>query len=229
MSFQQTYRFINQCKIAVSKFQGGQLSKHLQNWKHLTSDQNILNMISGDSISFTDTPCTKHHAINPLSTDEIPLVNTEIKKLLKKGIIKTAFHENVEYVSPIFVTKKSDGGIRIILNLKQLNKTVEFQHFKMHTIKDVLQMITKGCYMTSIDLKDAYHSVKIDPQYQRYLKFNFENSLFQYVCYRNGLGPCPRRFTKITSGPMSVIRKQGHPICGYIDDFIFFFFFFLFI
>ena len=90
----------------------------------------------------------------------------------------------------------------------------------MHTIKDVLQMITKGCYMTSIDLKDAYHSVKIDPRYQCYLKFNFENSLFQYVCYPNRLGPCPRRFTKITSVPMSVIRKQGHPICRYIDDFI---------
>ena len=43
--------FINQCKIAVSKFQGGELSKHLQNWKKLTSDQNILNIISGDSIS----------------------------------------------------------------------------------------------------------------------------------------------------------------------------------
>ena len=106
----------------MSKFQGGQLS----NWKNLTSDQNILNIISGDSISFTDTPCTKRHAINPLSTDEIPLVNTEIKKVLKKGLIKTSFHENVEYVSPIFVTKKCDGGIRIILNLKQLNKTPTF-------------------------------------------------------------------------------------------------------
>ena len=44
----------------------------------------------------------------------------------------------------------------------------------MHTIKDVLQMITKVCYMTSIDLKDAYHSVKIDPQYQC-LKIHYFN------------------------------------------------------
>ena len=28
------------------------------------------------------------------------------------------------------------------------------------------------------------------------------------------------RVTKITSVPMSVIRKQGYPICGYINDFI---------
>ena len=40
------------------------------------------------------------------------------------------------------------------------------------------------------------------------------------MCFPNGLGPCPRKFTKLTSVPMAEIRKNGTPICGYIDDFI---------
>ena len=105
------------------------------------------------------------------------LVQSELEKLLSKGIIKKTFHEQIEHVSPIFITPKSDGGIRIILNLKNLNKCIKFQHFKMHTIKDVLQLIRKDCFMISIDLKDAYHSIKIRDD----LKFSFKNQLYKYV------------------------------------------------
>ena len=74
-------------------------------------------------------------------------------------------------VSPIFTVPKPDGGIRLILNLKELNTYVKYFHFKMETIKTVLQNITEGCFLTSFDLKDAYFSVKIHEDYQKYLKF----------------------------------------------------------
>ena len=69
-----------------------------------------------------------------------------MKKLLKKGVIKEVCHESIEYVSPIFITRKSDGGTRFILNLKQLNEYIEFKHFKMISLQDVLHLITTGCY-----------------------------------------------------------------------------------
>ena len=69
---------------------------------------------------------------------------------------------------------KPDGGIRLILNLKELNTYVKYFHFKMETVKTVLQNITEGCFMTCFDLKDAYFSVKIHDDYQKYLKFRWE-------------------------------------------------------
>ena len=52
--------------------------------------------------------------------------------------------------------------------------------------------------MVSIDLKDAYCSVKISEKFQRYLKFEFLDSLYKFVCFPNGLAPYPRKFNKIT-------------------------------
>ena len=176
-------------------------------------------MIQGDVIDIIQKPPVKHTSFNLLNTQEESLVISELKTLLLKRIIKPSIHEIDEFVSPIFITHKSDGGIRIILNLKELNKAIQFRHFKMHTLKDVLQLVSKNCFMASIDLKDAYHSIKISENYQKYLKFECFGQLYQYTCFPNGLGPCPRKFTKLTVCPMSKIRQAGYPICGYIDDF----------
>ena len=47
----------------------------------------------------------------------------------------------------------------MILNLKDLNGYIPYLHFKMDSIKTVLQNVTPGCFMASLDLKSAYYSV----------------------------------------------------------------------
>ena len=89
----------------------------------------------------------------------------------------------------------------------------------MDDIKSVLNLITRDCFMASIDLKDAYYSVKIDESFQKYLKFIWHQKLYEFVCFANGLSPCPRKFTKLTKVPLFVIRLMGIAISGYIDDF----------
>ena len=68
------------------------------------------------------------------SESEEHLVDCEISKLLKKKVIIPSEPEKYEFVSPIFIVYKSDGGIRLILNLKELNNYVEYIHFKMDNI-----------------------------------------------------------------------------------------------
>ena len=60
-----------------------------------------------------------------------------------------------------FCRPKKDGSVRIILNLKKLNESMDYQHFKMETLNHALQLMTQGCYMASIDLKDAYYSIPV--------------------------------------------------------------------
>ena len=70
-------------------------------------------------------------------------------------MIKPSIHEQEEYISPIFVTTKNDGGYRLILNLKNLNENIELIHFKMHNLKEILKMVEKNYFMASLDIKDA--------------------------------------------------------------------------
>jgi len=106
----------------------------------------------------------------------------------------------------------------MILNLKEFNKSVEHHHFKMNTLDTVTKMIKPGCYMASVDLKDAYYTVPIHKDHQKFLKFKFKGCLYKYTCLPNGLSSAPRIFTKLLKPVYSTLRNQGHTSMGYIDD-----------
>ena len=72
--------------------------------------------------------------------------------------------------------------------------------------------------MASRDLKDAYYSVPIHAQDQKYLKFQWNNEFYKYTCFANGLSPCPRMFTKLLKPVYSTLRQKGNALIGYIDD-----------
>ena len=40
----------------VNNFRGGQLEKHVRQWRKLTNDPKILSIISGDKAEFADAP-----------------------------------------------------------------------------------------------------------------------------------------------------------------------------
>ena len=90
-------------------------------------------------------------------------------------------HEPREFISPIFVGKKSDGGFRLILNLKRFNNFVEYKKFKMETISAILHLVRPGMCMAKLDIKDAYYSVPICEDHQSLLKFQYQASLFTFT------------------------------------------------
>lgn len=205
----------------VELFQGGQLKHYFGAWSALTSDKEILDIISGDKLEFNTKTPPRRSQVRPihLSIPHQTALNAEIERLLLKNIITVSTHEEGEYVSQIFPVTNSDNSIQMILNLKSLNESIQFLHFKMDSIHSVLHNITPGCFMASLDLKSAYYSVPIAPEFQKYLKFEWNGQLYQFLCYPNGLGTCPRKFTKVTKVPLAELRKDNSIISGFIDDF----------
>ena len=58
-------------------------------------------------------------------------LNQELLKLLERSIITPAADNSTLFLSPIFTIPKKSGEQRLIINLKNLNKFVKKQHFKM--------------------------------------------------------------------------------------------------
>ena len=107
----------------------------------------------------------------------------------------------------------------MILNLKNLNQDIEYNHFKMDTLLVALTLITPGCYMASIDLKDADYSVPIDGQHKKFLRFRWEGQqLWQFDCLPNGLALAPRQFTKLLKPVYAHLREQSQVSTAFLDD-----------
>ena len=91
----------------------------------------------------------------------------------------------------------------------------------MKTLQTISTILTQpNCYMATIDLKDAYYSVRTDGDNTRFLKFLYSSCSLKFVALSNGLSPGPRKFTKLTNPPLKMLRMQGYTVTTYIDDII---------
>ena len=142
------------------------------------------------------------------------IVALEIDKLLSKGLLQVSSSEEGEFTSSVFVRPKPDGTFRVILNLQCFNEFVQYYHFKMDTLESAIRLMKPGCFMASIDLKDAYHSGPVAEEDQKYLKFIFNGTLYKYTCLPNGLSSAPRVFTKLLKPVYASLRTQGHVNLG---------------
>ena len=48
----------------------------------------------------------------------------------------------------------------------------------MDSIRTIINMVTRNCFMATIDLKDTYYSVSVSRQFQRFLKFKWKDNLY---------------------------------------------------
>ena len=177
-------------------------------------------MISGMHIEFDSFQnCSPNRYVNNnFDNFDIEVINQEVSKLLSKGVISPCDYSENQNISPVFTCPKKDGTHRMILNLKAINVDVSYKHFKMDSFQSALLLVTQNCYMASIDLKDAYYSVPINPAHRPFLRFYWNNTLYQFNALPNGLALAPRKFTKLLKPVFAKLRASGHDSTSFIDD-----------
>ena len=130
----------------MEHFTAGNIKNHFVTWKSITSNDFILNVVkNGLTIGFVDIAIAPHPHIRTFSDEEITAIENEISNLISKNVITQVEWSEDNFVSGVFTVDKKDGGFRMILNLKQLNESVKYEHFKMETLEDVLNLLNRMC------------------------------------------------------------------------------------
>lgn len=201
------------------RFIAGNIQFHAEAWRKVTQDPWVLNAVQGVEIPFTSTP---YQTIEPreykMAHAQKQLMDQELKLLRDKGVIQVSAEEEGQFISNIFSRPKPNNRIRIIFDLNELNDFVEYQKFKMTSLKTAYSLLSPGAFMASIDLRDAYYSVSITKEHRKYLKFRWDNTLYQFNALPNGLACAPRFFTKIMIPVFAHVRAQAGNCFQYIDD-----------
>lgn len=190
-------------------------------WEKITSDNFILDSICHHHIEFINNIEPVQNNFNVVSVfneKETEIVSAQIDKLLKMKALEIVEPVKDQFLSPIFLRLKKNGEYRLIFNLKKLNEFIEYHHFKMDTFESTVKIIKKDCYLASIDLRHAYHSVPIAKEHQKFLRFLWNGKIFQYTCLPFGISSAPRVFTKIMKPVYAKLRALGFTNIGYIDD-----------
>ena len=189
------------------QFIAGNIANYLRTWKQLTTDEVFLKIVSGYELKFNETPVQMHLPKGTVfGNEELKNIDNEIKKLLNKGVIVTTKSCPGEFISNIFARPEKDGSHRLILNLKNLNKHIVYHHFKMETLQNVPHLIKPNSWLAVID---AYYSVPVCKQHRKYLRFQNNGNLYEFVGLPNGLSSAPRVFTKLLKPVFRKLRGEG--------------------
>ena len=94
----------------------------------------------------------------------------------------------------LFYVPKKGGGIRPILDLSFLNTFIQTPKLKMEAVSSILPYLVQGMFATSLDVTDAFLSVKVNKAFQRYLCFVLNGKVYMFLKLPFGLTSAPWAF-----------------------------------
>lgn len=199
---------------------GGRLRFFIHRWIKETSDPFILECIKGVKIPLHSRPVQlkRPPPLNMSQADKV-LISADIEKMLSTQVIKEIIPNKFTFVSQIFNVAKKDVGARSVINLRPLNSNyVDTVHFKMSCMNTVLQMISKGDFLVSIDLEQCYYHYAVYVPHKKYLVFQWLDKFYCCLTTPFGLACMPRICTKTISVLLSALRKQNIQVVAFLDD-----------
>lgn len=200
----------------------GSLHLFFNQWCAITDDPVVLSWVKGYKLPFSRyVQQTRVPSESTYSQSELKIYIYAINDLCASGAVSECEPCDGQYLSSYFLIKKSNGKNRLILNLKSLNKFIDTKHFKLEDLRTTIKLISKDCYMTSIDLKDAYFFVRISEDSKKYLRFKFQSKTYDFNVLPLGLNTAPFVFTKLMKPGMSHLRSLGFQSTIYLDDMCF--------
>ena len=112
------------------------------------------------------------------------------------------------FYSSEFIVPKHTGGLQPILRFKEFNHYMQVSTFKMHTIRQVWELIQQGSYGFSIDLKDVHLHIPIVKYHQCFLCF-LQHKPYEWKVLPFGLPMAPRVFISTTEPILFLCNYKG--------------------
>ena len=128
-----------------------------------------------------------------LSRVEIQTLCDFIDEHLRSGFIHQT---SSPHGAPVLFVKKKDGGLRLCIDYRGLNKISKKDRYPLPFISDLLSTASKARIYTTIDLRHTYHLVQITDGDEWKTAFRTRYSSFEWLVMPFGLTNAPAAFQR---------------------------------
>ena len=109
-----------------------------------------------------------------------PRLKAELQRMEDLEIIKPVT-EPTDWVSSLAIAHKPNGGLRICLDPRNLNKAIRRNHHQMPTTDEIFSKMAGAKYFTKMDASNAYWQIPLDDESLRLLTFNTPFGRYRYL------------------------------------------------
>ena len=91
---------------------------------------------------------------------------------------------------------KSDGDIRLCVDMRRANLAVKRERHPIPTIEELLQEMNQSKIFSKLDVKWAYHQIELDPESRDITTFATHKGLFRYKRLMFGVSCAPEMYQR---------------------------------
>jgi hypothetical protein len=96
--------------------------------------------------------------------------------------------------APVLFVKKKDSSLRMVVDYRKLNSATRKDRYPLPRINDLLERLGKACVFTKIDLRNAYHLLRIKEGDEWKTAFRTRYGSFEFLVMPFGLTNAPSSF-----------------------------------
>ncbi|KAJ8519009.1 hypothetical protein ONZ45_g4010 [Pleurotus djamor] len=151
--------------------------------------------------------------IIPLSQAEQLTVKKFIDEHLGMGFIRST---NSPHGAPVLFAKKKDGSLRLCVDYRGLNKVTRRDRYPLPLIADLLDAPKKARYYTKIDLRHAYHLIRVREGDEWKTAFRTRYGSYEWLVMPFGLTNAPAAFQRFMNDIFGDLIDKC--VIVYLDD-----------
>lgn len=159
-----------------------------------------------------DPVCKPQYSMSPAKYKQM---KSELDKMMKQGIISEI--TETAWRSPMHSVKKKDGGIRLVLDARELNLITIGNAKPIRNTNSILAQMQQSKYKSTIDLSQAFHQIKLTNKSREKTSFALGTKLFCYNRMTMGLKGSPATLATLID---SIFEEYYPKAFAYVDDFI---------
>ena len=153
--------------------------------------------------------CTSRRMPFPM----LNILKDELERMERLNVIKEVT-EPTDWCSPIVVVPKSQGKIRICVDLKRLNAAISREKYVLPTIDDVLNNLSGAACFSTLDASSGYWQLALDEESSKLTTFITPFGRYRFV--RLPFGICSA--SEIFQREMSELLSEMAGVSVYQDD-----------
>ena len=106
-------------------------------------------------------------------------VDKELSSLEQQGIIEKV-DGPTPWVSPLVVTPKKDGNVRICVDMRMANQAIKRERHPVPTMDDLTHTLNGATVFSKLDLRSGYHQLTLAQESQYITTFATHKGLWRY-------------------------------------------------
>ena len=151
--------------------------------------------------------------LNKHSLAELTSIRDYLTDNLAKNFIVPS---KAPFASPVLFVRKADGSLRFCVDYRKLNAQTKKNRYPLPLIDETLARLSKAKIFTKLDIRQAFHRIRISPESEELTAFRTRYGLFQYKVLPFGLTNGPATFQSYIN---DTLRDLLDVTCtAYLDD-----------